>query len=363
MGKTVEVRMTIPLDDDEKRNAYPIFFYEWLPETVSEALALVEDGMMCLYWADQECIQQVTRSRKVDGKRQNMEMWVGKLYASVGGFSVEDRLAETIVQLSKETLFDPDHFAKKYDAALLLQHQELTRRIHRNALFGLNRVIGHIRAERGQYWLEERKVEGRDIFSDFNKFRAKVSIEGSESMRLVDTRIGVWRAFPCPVDRRVGREDWKAVGSLMRSKPDLMGTLLTAADEYRSIDQTRIAMIEAVSALEIAVGEFAEKNNASDWFKAGSLERFGIESLKAHCNHLGFTATVSYLFPMIFTEEQVSATTLRDCRDAINERHTIIHKRQRSVKPEKLERFLESIRRLCGFLRSLCPDDHRGDSC
>jgi hypothetical protein len=361
MGKTVEVRLTIPLDDDEKRNAHPIIFYGWLPETISDALTVVTDGMTCRYWADQDCIQRVASYREVEGKRHNLETWVGKLHASVGGFAVEDGLAGMIFRLSGETLFDPDHFAREYDAELLHHHRELTGRVHRNVLFGFNRVIGHVRAERGQYWLEERKAERRDIHSDFIQFRAKVSIDGSEWIRLADTRTGVFRGWSCPVSRRVGSEDWKAIGRIMHRRPDTVGTLLTAADDYRSQDQARTAVIEAVSALEIAVGNFADRSKAADWFY-GSSERFGVATLKAHRRHLGFTATVSYLFPLIFTEEQVQAATLRDCREAIEERNNIVHNGQRTVKPEKMDRYLESVRRLCEFLRALCPNDENSES-
>jgi hypothetical protein len=360
MGKTLEVQMTIPLDDDEKRSGHPIIFYEWLPETITEALTVVTDGMTCRYWADQDCVQRVASYRPIEGKQHNLEIWVGKLHVSVGEFAVEDGLADVIVRLSGETLFDPDHFAREYDAELLRQHRELTGRIHRNVLFGFNRVIGHVRAERGQYWLEEHKADGRDIHSDFIRFRAKVSVAGSELVRLVDTGTGVFRGWWCPVSRRVGSDDWKAIGRVMHRRPDTVGTLLTAADDYRSQDQTRTAVIEAVSALEIAVGNFADRSRAADRFY-GSSERFGVANLKAHRRHLGFTATVSYLFPMIFTEEQVSAATLSDCRDAIEERNNIVHNGQRTVKPEKIDRYLESIRRLCKFLRSLCPNDEENE--
>jgi hypothetical protein len=359
MGKTLEARMTIPLDD-EGRNGHPIIFYEWLPETVSDALVVVTDGMTCRYWADQDCVQHVASYREVEGRQHNLETWVGKLHASVGGLTVEDGLADVFVRLSAETLFTPDHFASAYHAELLTQHRELTGRIHRNVLFGYNRVIGHLRAERGQYWLEERKVEGRSVYSDFVQFRAKVSIDGSEWMRLADTRPGVFRGWWCPESRRVGCEDWRAIGRFMERRPDTVGTLLTAADDYRSQDQSRTAVIEAVSALEIAVGNFTDRSRSADWFYS-SPERFGVANLKAHRRHLGFTATVSYLFPLLFTEEQVSAATLRDCREAIEERNNIVHNGQRAVKPEKMVRYLESIRRLCEFLRSQTPENQASD--
>ncbi|AMV29575.1 hypothetical protein VT84_34590 [Gemmata sp. SH-PL17] len=360
MGKMLAARMTIPLDDDERRNGHPIIFYEWLPETISDALVLVTDGMTCRYWADQECVQLVASSRKVEGRQHNLEVWVGKLQVLVEGVTVEDEVADVFIQLSSETQFDPSHFASAYDAGLLRQHQELTERIHRNVLFGYNRVIGHVRAERGQYWLEERKMEGRDIHSDFVQFRARVSIDGSEWMRLTDTRSGVFRSWWCPESRRVGSGEWKTIGQLMERRPDTVGALLTAADDYRSQDQSRTAVIEAVSALEIAVGNFTDRSRSVDWFYRSS-ERFGVANLKAHRRHLGFTATVSYLFPLLFTEEQMSAGTLRDCREAIEERNNIVHNGQRAVKPDKMIRYLESIRRLCEFLRSHSPKAETGE--
>ena len=354
MGKTLKIQMTISVDNEENQNTRSIIFYEWLPETFDHALAFETEGMTCHYWADQDCIRYVNSYRVVDGKRQNLEMLVGKLHVAINGVEIQDRLADVILRLSKETVFGPDHFDKEYDAELLQQHRELTGRIHRNVLFGYNRIIGHIRAERGQYWLDEQQHVDRNIPSDFIRYHARVRIDDSDWMRLADTRIQTLVVQGYPASRRIGSEDWTTIGRLMQRRPDIVGTLLTAADGYQSQDQARTAVIEAVSALEIAVGNFTDRSKATDWF-CHSQERFGVANLRAHRKHLGFTAVVSYLLPMLFSEEQVSTEILMDCREAIDERNNIVHNGQRSVKSEKLIRYLKSIRCLCVFLQKLSP--------
>lgn len=79
----------------------------------------------------------------------------------------------------------------------------------------------------------------------------------------------------------------------------------------------------------------------------------GIRSLAKQVEHIGLTGTINYLFPVIFTEEQVSTELLQGCREAIEQRGNVVHGGQREVNDERLLYFLASIRKICVLLEKL----------
>src|SRR5208282_3759352 len=125
-----------------------------------------------------------------------------------------------------------------------------------------------------------------------------------------------------------------------RRRTSLASELLARAFSGAWLGQRRSALIDAVSALELAISDFAGSRRAQEAFKDHYSLRVEMTSLKSQVDHLGLQATVRYLLPVIFPEDRVSAEVIRTCQEAVNERNHLAH---RHVSKEKVFRFLRAI--------------------
>jgi hypothetical protein len=69
-------------------------------------------------------------------------------------------------------------------------------------------------------------------------------------------------------------------------KAPLVGQLLAVADEFCETGHRRAALTEAVSALEIAVSQFAQRANPESW-STQLAGRSSAEQFHNHVQHLG----------------------------------------------------------------------------
>ena len=67
---------------------------------------------------------------------------------------------------------------------------------------------------------------------------------------------------------------------------------------------------------------------------------------------MGFSGTIHYLFPVIFSKEKMPTDILTDCQDAILERQNVVHNAQRDVPEDRLSVYLEAIRKMCRLLEA-----------
>jgi hypothetical protein len=137
------------------------------------------------------------------------------------------------------------------------------------------------------------------------------------------------------------------------SRPRLVGTLLAGAEQLAGEGHTRSALTEAVTALEVALFEFARNPAVSLLAPGYSTERVGLESLHSHVDHLGLTASLHYLLPLVVPEELLSSEVLKNARKAVAARQTVVHGGQRTIAPTALREFLGAIREVCAALEGL----------
>ena len=72
-----------------------------------------------------------------------------------------------------------------------------------------------------------------------------------------------------------------------------------------------------------------------------------VQSLPQLVDHLGLSASVRVLLPILLPESLASAELLGLCRDAVAERQTVVHQGQRHVDPARLRKHLRVLRELC----------------
>jgi hypothetical protein len=153
-------------------------------------------------------------------------------------------------------------------------------------------------------------------------------------------------------NRYLDKDSWIEVKKFMNSKNRvrLAMELLAGAEWLAGMGHRRSALTEAVTALEVAIFDFAQSQNANDAFGHVASQRLNIGSLKKQVEHLGLSGTISFLFPIILTEDIVSTEILKHCQDAIQQRNNVVHNGQRDVNDKNILEFFHSIRALCTIL-------------
>jgi hypothetical protein len=339
------------LISEDLRRWEPLVFRNWLPLESDDALFANEDDLVVRFWIDETSLRSPINPENV-GRHGNLT--VARLYVSVSGIDVSDDLAELIAAFSSETNWTPEHIEATYDARLVYEYSALSLRLYSAVIKHFNRFIAYVRAVKGQYWLQEYRPDTHNLSSEFLKLSGMIQVGTSAWVRLTAAGVLQWTAGPGGPERFIRKEDWSGIREHMsgqRNAP-LVGQLLAVAEEFRELGHRRASLTEAVAALEIAVSQFAQQAMPEKWSTL-IADRTSAESFGTHVNHLGITCTVAYLFPVLFTEDQIPASVLKACQAAIKERQTVIHQGQRDVPDDRLAGYLRAIRDVCIRLRRL----------
>lgn len=219
----------------------------------------------------------------------------------------------------------------------------------------LNRFVEFLRAEKGQFWIAPYRINLGMISSTATEFRAKAQVSGGAWFRWQPSQqIKLLTALPgdAEIMRYLKAEDWPLAQRFVDSKarPNLARQLLASSELLAAVGHERAALTEAIAALEVAVSSFARSPRAHEVLPEVLRKRTGIESLKKLVEHLGLTATVHYLLPVIFPEERLSTSVLKTCREAIAARQSVVHAGQRQIDKSKLKEFLAALRIACDAL-------------
>jgi hypothetical protein len=351
MSKSLLIRMSIPLPTQSIVPVSSFTFHYWLPMTEDEFITVCDDDITLTFWFDMTCLSHVTPID--EGELSNhVNVLAGKVYVDV---TVSD-LAEELVDFIMHT----DYYRRDRETQnprerrLLAEYGSLGKRVYAFTIHHVNRLISYARVQKGQYWLEQYREDTRDVAGAFMSFAAKARTDNADWVR--------WKPFITyhinvplmDASRFISRDDWEKAGEFVRasSRPPLVGELLAGAESLAGNGYRRSALTEAVTALEVAVAEFSRQPQADQAFGSVYADRMDVTALKNQVNHLGLSATVRYLLPLLFTEEQIPTETLNACQTAVTRRQMIVHEGQRDVRAEELSNFLSSIRQLCSVLES-----------
>jgi hypothetical protein len=209
-------------------------------------------------------------------------------------------------------------------------YSELGQRVLAAVLRGVNRLSSWASAEHGQYWLAGRGGSTDSMMSNNNEFDAVVFVNGGAPVRWCPPN----RDAPITIYMHTGVElepgDWGEATDFVSSekRPDATGEILANARTLIDAGYFRSAVIEAVAALELATNRFAQ-HPTTDMLRHDRY--FTGDSFTAELKHLGFTATVRHLLPLVFKPEMLDGETLAKADSAIDCRHRIVHGAQRDV--------------------------------
>ena len=352
MSQNILVRLEIPLLADPIVNTPRFTFTRWMPLAHDESIVIESEDYVLKLWFDEGCWGRVTHAGGSINKHKNV--LVDKVFADVTLLNVPDDLVEYIEQTASAP--EPPESPHR------LAYRQLGQKVYCVALTRVNRLIAFARSEKGQYWLREHRMDlEKGLYAVNLNFNAQVQISGRWFRWFSDVRqLVIGREGGCQDDRRfIDKESCKAVQDFVQSNrsTSLVGELVAGAEWLAGIGHTRSALTELVTALEVAVADFARHPNAERAFGRVSAQRMKVDSLKGWIDRLGLSGTVNYLLPTIFTEETLPTDLLRTCQEAIQVRQNVVHNAQRRVKKHKLAVYITAVRDTCRLLHSYCESD------
>jgi len=230
---------------------------------------------------------------------------------------------------------------------------------------GVNRLLTFIRVEKGQFWLDPLEIDLDNISSHSAEFGAKAQIDDGPWFRWKPGQtIRLSATIPRDPDPRfLMLSDWPEAQAFVSAEgqPNLPRQLLAAAEAFADVGSERVALTEAVTALEIALSRFVESPKSDYLLSEPLRSRLGWESLKSVHGRRGLTASVGFLLPILFDSSKLPDEVLATCRQAIEARQNVVHRGARRVDPDKIRRFLVGIRKLCEVLQEATASQQRNN--
>jgi|GEM_PF-2251223 len=348
MSKDLLVRFEIPIPVHRIVNTPAMIFGHWMPLTEDEFIVVQEEDATLKLWFDKSCWHRVTRAGGDISRHRNV--LVNKILADVTLHNVSNELVDYIRLAASGPHPSPGPYQQEY--------LKLGQRVYLLTLIHLNRLIDYVRSTKGQYWLRKYPVDKVDgTFAVNLAFNARVNIDSEWFRWLPDVRqLVIGREGGCQDENRfIDRDTWSEAREFVASprRTSLVWELLAGAEWLAGIGHRRSALTEAVTALEVAVFEFAGLPRAQEAFGPLITDRMNVTSLRNWVKRMGLSGTICYLFPVIFREENMSTDLLKGCQEAVQQRQNVVHSTPRRDVPEdKLSWYLHSIRNMCAILEA-----------
>jgi hypothetical protein len=237
-------------------------------------------------------------------------------------------------------------------ARLAAEYEQLGKRTMRLALDTYNRFIAFCRTEVGQYWLHERRYNEEALNTLNNGFHAKARSEAFEWVRWCPPGTNVVIINAIIEADGITQDEWTQAQSFVAGnrRPRLTLELLANATLLLREGRRRSAIIEAVSALEIALSRFAEAPLVGRIMAPDIKERISVENLKSQVDHLGLRGSIRYLVPILFPHGVFPTEVLHKCQQAVEVRNAVVHQGQREVEEQHAGALIGAIRLGCSIL-------------
>lgn len=254
---------------------------------------------------------------------------VGPIYGSIEGMDISESEFEAV---TKDKIGDSDYIS-------------LGKRIIELLNPGISKFINIIRITYGQYWLQEfKKWDSResDVGSFCNSIDLMWSQDGDSWHKFSPELSGLYLDSKLESRREkylqyLTENDWKTIGILVQDEyePLISSEFLTQCQSLLDKGQYGRALIEGVTALEIALNEFM-------------MHKVGVSSLlkeKLHTFNRGHLITkVIFVTPQL---KNLSPNEIENTIKAIDMRNKVVHEGYvfTKDKSEKVISQLESLQK------------------
>ncbi len=355
---TVELEIPINIESPPEQHIFRagqlgLIFSKWLPISRDKGIAISEDDVELLLWFDLQSArvreEEVEKIVNLSVKYVRAEIIVRDIALDLADYMQRDSLNR-----EESTEIDKD---------LQTQYEKIGKTILQSLLNRINRLITYVRTVKGQYWLLKYPLNVEERLQHyFQEFEAKGKIDGGKAFEFRPRLDDVIYCLMSQADRSIVKSEWDNISQFVKSnnkRTPLVLELLTGAEQLAQNGYRRSALTEAFTALEVAVSEFGKSHKD----KKGKLSsefgsRLNIHTLDEQIEHLGFSATIRYLIPLLIPEDVLSTKILSDCHEAIIERNNVVHNGQRDVDTNKIYKFISSIKACCKILREYNSDEN-----
>jgi len=222
--------------------------------------------------------------------------------------------------------------------------------IQRTVLTRLNRLISYARNVKGQYWLLEYPVDTDRLSSCFVKFEAVGRINGGKNFAFDPNGPECITVAMQGDERYISEDEWDEVIEFVGSerRAPLVLELLAGAEQLAGNGYQRGALTEAVTALEVALFEFAKRHQDNEELSERLGARMNAPHLKNQIKHMGLSGSINYLLPVILPDEVLPQNILKGCQEAVQKRQDVVHNGSRKV--SHVSHYILSIRACCQIL-------------
>lgn len=275
-----------------------------------------------------------------------------RVFADAVVRDVPDDLLEYMAQR------DFTRFPTPEEQSLQEQYDDVAERLLFLVLQTLNRLLSYVHSRKGQYWLSEYPIDSGHMSGYYVKFEAKAKSGNGPWFRFGPSNVDSRTIELLSEERYVRHDEWDEIRAFVGgvARTPLARTLLAGAEALAANGQSRSALTEAVTSLEVALYAFARHPNAERAFGSILAQRINASSLQHQVEHRGLTGSISYLLPVILPESTLPKQVIQGCQLAIAQRQNVVHQGQRDVQVGTLRISLAAIRSMCDLLESLTKD-------
>jgi hypothetical protein len=181
-----------------------------------------------------------------------------------------------------------------------------------------------------------------------NEFRAKVRSDHFDWTRWCPFSIDRFVVHTPGRGVSLTREEWLDAHKFVagKARPDIVLELLANAQWLIDNGQRRSALIEGVSALELALTRFSQAPNVEQIPQEFKVAEPG--GLRKAVEHLGFSTSLRYLLPLVLRD--LDPDVLSACIEATDVRNNVVHNGQRDVLEDLIRPMITNIRKASAFL-------------
>ncbi len=326
-------------------------FNRWIPRE-DNPIEFKNEQFTLRLWIDKDCIFGKNSDEEI---AHWVNIMVNKIKVEINIQNVDDQLA-TFIYDERESSRDIHHGIQPTDEgydALSSKFNKLGQDAVKLTYDICNRFISYVRNEKGQYLLELLTYEEENIKSVYVGTNAKTKIDDGEWFRWNPSFVGVHKLTFGDNKESITEDDWGHIQEFVGTKKrtnltnELLSNSMSLLFKY---GHRRSAVIEAVTALEVALVSFSKKPDFKNFDFPADIGRIDIDNFGNQVKHSGTSLSIRYLLPILFKEEVLSTELLNKCQKAIETRNNIIHQGQRDIKTDLAEELVLALKQCSEIL-------------
>ncbi len=349
MKKNITINFTLDISNNVHSH-YNFQFYQWIPENIADAIVVNRNNKLIKIYADKSCVSGQDITDEYLSRWINIE--VIKLKVIVLLNDIDAYLASFI--FDERDKLDKIHHGVKPDdkeyEGLQNKYIELATGVAKDVISACNKILSYARNIKGQYWLTELTFDENTLYNF--SLNATSRIEEGYWFKWFPSNTFTISLSVKSEKCSINKNDWENISAfvLNEDRPNLVLELLSNARYLFDCGHMRSTVIEAVSALEVAVSEFGRNVNIPMLSSNSQNERIDIHNIGNQIDHLGFSGSLRFLIPLLFNNENLSTEVLKKCYEAIERRNNVVHNGQRNVDPKVAREILSGVSTCCKVL-------------